>query len=31
MREPPSSHRDRMLAMVLSDWMQIHYLTSVFR
>jgi class 3 adenylate cyclase len=30
MTEPPSSHRDRMLALVLCDWMQIHYYRADF-
>jgi class 3 adenylate cyclase len=30
MTQPPSSHRDRMLALVLLDWMQIHYYRADF-
>jgi class 3 adenylate cyclase len=30
MTQPPSSHRDRMLAGVLLDWMQIHYYRADF-
>jgi class 3 adenylate cyclase len=30
MTEPASAHRDRMLALVLLDWMQIHYYRADF-
>jgi class 3 adenylate cyclase len=30
MTEPPSSHRDRMFALVLCDWMQVHYYRADF-